>query len=99
VRDHQRRRNALATARPPARGLWVALSSTTAVFKIASRRAEEIRDLIGEAFLGWLVSDGYVVYRGYTRRQRCLAHLIRKGIALIDGYNYGAARFGDWLVR
>jgi len=25
--------------------------------------------------------------------------LIRKGIALIDGYNYGAARFGDWLVR
>jgi hypothetical protein len=81
------------------RWLWVALSSTTAVFKIASRRAEEIRDLIGEAFLGWLVSDGYVVYRGYKRRQRCLAHLIRKGIALIEGYNYDAARFGDWLVR
>lgn len=81
------------------RWLWVALSSTTAVFKIASRRAEEIRDLIGEAFLGWLVSDGYAVYRGYKRRQRCLAHLIRKGIALIEGYNYDAARFGDWLVR
>jgi transposase len=81
------------------RWLWVALSSTTAVFKIANRRAEEIRDLIGEAFLGWLVSDGYVVYRGYKRRQRCLAHLIRKGIALIEGYNYDAARFSDWLVR
>jgi hypothetical protein len=81
------------------RWLWVALSSTTAVFKIASRRAEEIRDLIGEAFLGWLVSDGYVVYRSYKRRQRCLAHLIRKGIALIDGYHHSAACFGEWLVR
>jgi transposase len=81
------------------RWLWVALSSTTAVFKIASRRAEEIRDLIGEAFLGWLVSDGYAVYRGYARRQRCLAHLIRKGIALIEGCDYRAARFGGWLVR
>jgi transposase len=81
------------------RWLWVALSSTTAVFKIASRRAEEIRDLIGEAFLGWLVSDGYTVYRSYKRRQRCLAHLIRKGVALIDGYDHDAARFGEWLVR
>jgi hypothetical protein len=81
------------------RWLWVALSSTTAIFKIASRRAEEIRDLIGEAFLGWLVSDGYTVYRGYERRQRCLAHLIRKGIALVESYDYGAALFGDWLVR
>jgi hypothetical protein len=81
------------------RWLWVALSSTTAIFKIASRRAEEIRDLIGDAFLGWLVSDGYIVYRSYKRRQRCLAHLIRKGIALIDGYDQGAAYFGEWLVR
>jgi hypothetical protein len=81
------------------RWLWVALSSTTAIFKIASRRAEEIRDLIGDAFLGWLVSDGYIVYRSYKRRQRCLAHLIRKGIALIDGYDHDAACFGEWLVR
>lgn len=81
------------------RWLWVALSSTTAIFRIASRRAEEIRDLIGEAFLGWLVSDGYAVYRDYPRRQRCLAHLIRKGIALAGGFDRDAARFGAWLVR
>jgi transposase len=81
------------------RWLWVALSSTTAIYKIASRRAEEIRDLIGEAFLGWLVSDGYAAYRDYPRRQRCLAHLIRKGIGLADGFDYDAARFGTWLVR
>ena len=36
------------------RWLWVALSSTTAIYKIASRRAEEIRDLIGErSSAGW----------------------------------------------
>ena len=81
------------------RWLWVALCSTTAIYRISSRHAETIRDLIGEAFLGVLVSDGYGAYRSYPRRQRCVAHLIRKGIALIDGYQYDAARFGEWLVR
>ena len=81
------------------RWLWVALSSTTAIYKIASRRAEELRDLIGEAFLGWLVSDGYVAYRDHPRRQRCLAHLIRKGIWFADGFDYDAAHFGAWWAR
>ncbi|GAC1591271.1 MAG: IS66-like element ISRhru2 family transposase [Sphingomicrobium sp.] len=81
------------------RWLWVALSSTTAIYRIAGRHAATIRDLIGEAFLGFLVSDGYAAYRDHPRRQRCLAHLIRKGVALADGFNYDAARFGEWLVR
>jgi hypothetical protein len=81
------------------RWLWVALSSTTAIYRISSRHAETIRDLIGDAFLGWLVSDGYMAYRDHPRRQRCLAHLIRKGIALADGYRADSARFGEWLVR
>ena len=81
------------------RWLWVALSPTTAIYRIASRHAETIRDLIGEAFLGFLVSDGYAAYRDHPRRQRCLAHLIRKGVALADGFNYNGARFGEWLVR
>lgn len=81
------------------RWLWVALSSTTAIYRISSRHAETIRDLIGDAFIGVLVSDGYGAYRSYPRRQRCVAHLIRKGIALIDGYQYEASLFGEWLVR
>jgi transposase len=40
------------------RWLWVVLSATTAVFHIGSRRHEEIRDLLGDAILGWLVTDG-----------------------------------------
>jgi transposase len=60
------------------RWLWVALSAATAVFHIGSRRHEAIRDLLGDAILGWLVTDGYGAYRDYARRQRCVAHLIRK---------------------
>lgn len=79
--------------------LWVLLSSTTALFHIGSRRAEEIRDLIGDAFVGWLVSDGYGAYRSYDKRQRCVAHLIRKGVALAEGLVPSGVRFGTWLLR
>ncbi|QQP93995.1 transposase (plasmid) [Skermanella sp. TT6] len=58
------------------RWLWVVLSSSTAIFHIGSRSADEIRDLIGDAFLGWLVSDGYAAYRSFKKRQRCLAHYV-----------------------
>ena len=81
------------------RWLWVVLSSTTAIFHIGSRQGDEIRDLIGDAFLGWLVSDGYGAYRKFKKRQRCLAHLIRKGIALAGGLNPQGAHFGAWLLR
>jgi hypothetical protein len=75
------------------------LSSSTAIFHIGSRSADEIRDLIGDAFLGWLVSDGYAAYRSFKKRQRCLAHLLRKGIALASGLNPVGVNFGDWLLR
>ena len=81
------------------RWLWVVLSSSTAIFHIGSRQGDEIRDLIGDAFLGWLVSDGYAAYRSFKKRQRCLAHLIRKGIALAGGLNPQGAHFGAWLLR
>ena len=58
--------------------MWVAVTATAVVFRIGSRRKEEFAALIGEAFLGWLVTDGYAAYRDHPRRQRCLAHLIRK---------------------
>lgn len=79
--------------------LWVVLSSTTAIFHIGTRQGEEIRDLIGEAFLGWLVSDGYGAYRSFPKRQRCLAHLVRKGVALAEGLNPDGVHFGAWLLR
>ena len=45
------------------------------------------------------VSDGYAAYRSFKKRQRCLAHLIRKGVALASGLNPVGVNFGDWLLR
>jgi transposase len=83
------------------RWMWVAVAVTTAtvVFRIGSRRKEELTALIGEAFLGWLITDGYGAYRDHPRRQRCLAHLIRKGLALAEGYYGAGSGFGRDLVR
>ena len=78
--------------------MWVAVTATVVVFRIGSRRKEELAALIGEAFLGWLVTDGYAAYRDHPRRQRCLAHLIRKALALAEGC-YGGGGFGHALVR
>ena len=74
--------------------MWVAVTATAVVFRIGSRRKEELAALIGEAFLGWLVTDGYPAYRDHPRRQRCLAHLIRKGLALAEGFYDDGAGFG-----
>ena len=81
------------------RWMWVAVTAATTVYRIGSRRKEELTALIGEAFLGWLVTDGYAAYRDHPRRQRCLAHLIRKALALAEGYYGAGSGFGRDLVR
>ena len=79
--------------------LWVAVSLSTVVFVIGTRKKEVLLDLVSQAFLGWLVTDGYGVYRDRLRRQRCLAHLIRKAIALAGAIGEKPKRFGEWLLR
>jgi hypothetical protein len=79
--------------------LWVAVTVNTVVYRIGSRRKENLVALIGHAFLGWMVTDGYMAYRDHSRRQRCLAHLIRKGLALSEGYYGPGSAFGRDLVR
>jgi hypothetical protein len=79
--------------------LWVMANKTTAVFRIGSRGKQELTALLGEAYLGWLVSDGYGAYRDHPRRQRCLAHLIRKAVALAEGYYRDGSAFGRDLAR
>jgi hypothetical protein len=81
------------------RWMWVASTALATIFRVGSRRKEELTALIGDAFLGWLVTDGYLAYRDHPRRQRCLAHLIRKGLALAEGYYGEGSAFGRDLVR
>ncbi len=79
--------------------LWVAISGQIAVFHIGTRKKEELLKLITEAFFGWLVTDGYGAYRSYEKRQRCLAHLIRKAVALTEAVDGKAQKMGDWFLR
>ena len=70
------------------RTLWGALTSATAVFRIAAgRHAFEARTLLGERFAGIVCSDRW---RGYdylepSRRQLCWAHLLRDSTAHSEG--------------
>ncbi len=79
--------------------LWVAVTASTVVYRIGGRCKDDLAALIGHAFLGWMVTDGYRAYRDHPRRQRCLAHLIRKGLALAEGYYGPGSAFGRDLVR
>ena len=70
------------------RTLWGALTSRTAVFRIApSRHGSEARMLLGERFAGIVCSDrwGGYDYLDPTRRQLCWAHLVRDFTAHSEG--------------
>jgi len=79
--------------------LWVVITSNIAVYHIGSRKKEEFFNLVTDLFVGWLITDGYGVYRSYKNRQRCLAHLIRKAIGLAEGVYEKGQRFGAWVLR
>lgn len=68
--------------------LWVFSSPTVTLYLIGYRCKEIIQTLLGDQFSGWLMSDGYTVYRDFNKRLRCWAHLIRKARGLqesLDG--------------
>jgi hypothetical protein len=62
-------------------------------------KKDELLNLITEAFIGWLVTDGYLAYRSHEKRQRCLAHLIRKAIAPSGAVDKKAQEMGEWFLR
>jgi transposase len=70
------------------RTLWGALTSATAVFRIApTRHSSEARMLLGERFAGIVCSDRYpgYDYLDPTQRQLCWAHLLRDFTAHSEG--------------
>jgi IS1 family transposase len=79
--------------------LWVAISSMSVVFFIGQRTKEMLLQIISTAFVGWLISDGYGAYRWYEQRQRCLAHLIRKALALTQAVDQAARQLAQWLLE
>jgi hypothetical protein len=74
--------------------LWVLITPSVTLFLIGRRSWDVIADVL-EGFAGWLMSDGYQVYRKYGKRLRCLAHLIRKARGLSESLNQEAQDFGE----
>jgi transposase len=80
--------------------LWVFCSSTVTLYLIGYRSKEIIQNLLGSDFAGWLMTDGYRVYRDFARRLRCWAHLIRKARALQQSLDVTDAQpFGNATLR
>ena len=74
--------------------LWVFVSAIAVLFLVGYRSREILDNLLGEAFGGWLMSDGYQNYRTYKNRLRCWAHLLRKAKGLEDSLVQEARGFG-----
>jgi transposase len=75
--------------------LWVFCGQSVVVYWIAGRGSELLINVLGSAFQGWLMSDGWQVYRYYGKRLRCWAHLIRKAEGLTDSLDIPARWFGE----
>lgn len=78
--------------------LWVLRTATATLYIIGRRSWDVIADIM-EHFAGWLMSDGYGQYRNYSKRLRCLAHLIRKARGLEESCHPEAAEFGAKVLE
>jgi len=75
--------------------LWVFVSANVIVYWIAHRTEELIKNVFGEQeYKGWLMSDGYKVYRQFLKRLRCWAHLVRKARGLAESLDKRSQAFG-----
>lgn len=74
--------------------LWVFCGQGVVAYWIATRGSELLDNVVGNAYQGWLMSDGWGVYRHYLQRLRCWAHLIRKATGLKESLDPTARGFG-----
>ncbi len=82
--------------------LWVFISEHTCVFQIGNRSAEIFNNLLTSGslfFTGWIMSDGYKVYRDAEKRLRCWAHVYRKGTGLSECYTPASRHYGKAFLR
>ena len=82
--------------------LWVFIGRSTALFYIGYRTLEIMDNLLDShplGFKGYLMADGYSVYRHFNQRLRCWAHLIRKTHALCDSYSPESRQYGQQILN
>jgi transposase len=79
--------------------LWVFTCTTATLFIVGRRSREVVRQVLGDAFRAWLMSDGFWAYRELDQRLRCLARLIRKAHGLEDSFERPAQQFGTHILQ
>lgn len=81
--------------------LWAMVNERVAFYRIDPHRSKEAFEQLVQDWEGILVSDSYGLYRKWINRQTCLAHLIRKAVALAESKKADLRRFGEitaaWL--
>jgi hypothetical protein len=75
--------------------LWTISAATVCLYVIGDRGKAILTSVFGERFAGWLMSDGYCVYRDFAHRLRCWAHLLRKARGLQASLSGSARDFGQ----
>jgi len=78
--------------------LWVFVSAQTVVYQVGKRHRLVVQQLLGDAFNGFLMTDGFSVYRIFPQRLRCWAHLVRKARALHQCLDSQGQAFGEALL-
>jgi len=79
--------------------LWIFSGQGVVAYWIAVRGAELLNNVFDDAFKGWLMSDGWHVYRHYQQRLRCWAHLLRKATGLNESLYPIAQQFGAQTLQ
>jgi transposase len=81
--------------------LWVAESEGVTVYSILpGRGSEQLKQILGADYDGWLVHDGLRCYSRLDKahHQTCLTHLIRRCKEMAERATQAAARF-PWQVK
>jgi transposase len=82
--------------------LWTAVTASVTVCVVRRSRSGQVaRELLGERFWGWLVTDRWSAYTWYPtwRRQLCWAHLLRDIAAMIERDGPSQARGEAWRAQ
>jgi transposase len=82
--------------------LWVAATPLVSVFLVATSRGGKVaKELLGDAFGGYLVTDRWSAYRWVKTvfRQLCWSHLLRDFQSWVDGGGVGACFGKELLVQ
>ena len=77
--------------------LWIVVSANTVYLIIGHRSNELLGNLLEDKFSGVIMSKGYGIYREWTNRLRCWAHLTKKASGLAESVDARVSKIGHQI--